>query len=131
MAGYLGNDELTALERLVAVVDPGPWKAMVEGRDHDSGDDFIMVGPPGDRGEDVYITRDSRPADPATLDYIAAACSFLSALIAEVRRLRAAVRNRSIPSMASASAASADLRAAGSLQECGATTQVRLRRGGQ
>jgi hypothetical protein len=79
---------LATLERLSERVDPGPWRAMIEGRDHTSGDDFIMVGPEEDRREDMYVERDSGPADPATLDFIAAACSSVPTLVAEIRRLR-------------------------------------------
>jgi len=66
------------------------WRSMVEGRDHLAGDSFIMVGTEGERGEDIYITRDSGAAAAATLDLIAAARTYLPALIEEVRRLRAA-----------------------------------------
>ena len=84
----LTDEVLDRLERLSDRADPVPWRAMVEGRNHMSGDDFIMVGPEKDRREDMYVARDSGPADPATLDLIAAARTYLPALIAEVRRLR-------------------------------------------
>ncbi|MCC2317040.1 hypothetical protein [Cellulomonas chengniuliangii] len=66
------------------------WRSMVEGRDHLAGDSFIMVGTEGERGEDIYVTRDSGAAAAETLDLIAAARTHLPALIEEVRRLRAA-----------------------------------------
>lgn len=53
-----------------------------------SGDDFIMVGDDDDRREDIYVNRDSGPADGATLDLIAAARTYLPILITEIRRLR-------------------------------------------
>lgn len=84
----LTEEVLSHLEALVAHADPGPWRAMVEGRDHVSGDSFIMVGSPHDRREDVYVTRDSGPADDATLDLIAASVTYLPTLIRELRRLR-------------------------------------------
>ena len=46
---------------------------MVEGRDHVAGDSFILVGEGSDRSEDIYVTRDSGPADAPFLDLIAAA----------------------------------------------------------
>ena len=84
----LGDEVLTHLEKLSEAADPGPWCAMVEGRDHTAGDNFIMIGPPGDRREDMYVTRDSGPADGPTLDLVAAARTYLPALVAEIRRLR-------------------------------------------
>lgn len=84
----LTEEVLSHLEVLIARADPGPWRAMVEGRDHVSGDSFIMVGEPDDRREDMYVTRDSGPADRATLDLIAASASYLPALVREIRRLR-------------------------------------------
>ncbi len=63
---------------------------MVEGRDHVSGDSFIVVGEMDDRREDLYLSRDSGPADAATLDLVAAARTYLPALVAEIRRLRSA-----------------------------------------
>jgi len=65
---------------------------MVEGRDHVSGDSFIMVGSSDDRAEDLYVFRDSGPAKPADLDVIAAARSYLPLLVAEIRRLRRAAQ---------------------------------------
>lgn len=84
----LTEELLSKLEALVERADPGPWRAMVEGRDHVSGDSFIMVGLPDDRREDMYVTRDSGPADAATLDLIAASATYLPILVQELRRLR-------------------------------------------
>lgn len=49
----LSDEELGRLERLSEACDPPPWKAMVEGRDHISGDSFIQVGVDDDRREDI------------------------------------------------------------------------------
>lgn len=84
----LTNEVLDFLDDLSARCDPPPWKAMVEGRDHESGDSFIQVGEDGDRGEDIYVTRDSGPADPSFLDLIAAARTYLPLLVEEVRANR-------------------------------------------
>jgi len=86
----LSNEELDHLERLSERCDRPPWKAMVEGRDHESGDSFIQVGGDGDRGEDIYVTRDSGPAEASFLDLIAAARTHLPLLISEVREARSA-----------------------------------------
>ena len=88
MMRELNEDTLSWWLALDSAADPGPWVAMVEVRDHIAGDSFIMVGDVLDRREDIYVTRDSGPADPATLDLIAAARTYLPALASEVLRLR-------------------------------------------
>jgi hypothetical protein len=85
----ISDETLSFLEALSQRCDPPPWRAMVEGRDHVSGDSFIQVGEDSDRGEDIYVTRDSGPADAAFLDLIAAARTYLPILIEEVRAWRA------------------------------------------
>jgi hypothetical protein len=88
-----------ALDRLVRLSeqgDPPPWRSLVEGRDHDSGDTFIMVAAGSDRREDVYLSRDSGPADAVTHDLIAEARNALPLLINEVRRLRAELEARGL-----------------------------------
>jgi hypothetical protein len=61
---------------------------MMEGRDHTSGSSFIMTGPQGSRGEDIELTG----ATDEDHDFIAEARQDVPRLIAEVRRLRAALR---------------------------------------
>ena len=84
----ISDDDLDRLQRLSDRCDPGPWTAVVEGRDQMSGDSFIQTGEDNDRGEDIYVTRDSGPAEAAYLDLIAAARTYLPILIAEVRNHR-------------------------------------------
>jgi hypothetical protein len=79
------EEVLRLLEVLSERCDPSPWKAMVEGRDHESADGFIQVGEDWDRGEDICVTRDSGPADAPFLDLIADARTYLPLLIEEVR----------------------------------------------
>lgn len=88
MMPRLDDETLAWLATLSERGDPPPWTASVEGRDHDSGESFIMTGTPDDRREDIYVTRDSGPAIPADLDLIAAARTYLPLLVAEVQRLR-------------------------------------------
>jgi hypothetical protein len=83
------DEEIDELRQLCERAAPGPWRAMVEGRDHTSGDSFIMVGTVADRGEDMYVSRDSGPAAPEDLDFIAAARNSLPHLIDELVKLRA------------------------------------------
>jgi hypothetical protein len=91
----LSDEMLDRLANLSQRCDPPPWKAMVEGRDHESGDSFIQVGEDRDRGEDIYVTRDSGPADESFLDLIAAARTYLPLLIEEVRACRSAANKES------------------------------------
>lgn len=85
-AERLSDAELARLDQLLADASPAPWVASIEGRDHTSGEDVILIGDP--REEDMYVSRDSAPASAADLDLIAAARNSLPALIAEVRRAR-------------------------------------------
>lgn len=84
----LDDDALARLVRLSDRGDPPPWTSFVEGRDHTSGETFIMVGAEDDRREDLYLTRDSGPADAASYDLIAEARNALPILIEEILRLR-------------------------------------------
>jgi hypothetical protein len=47
-----------------------------------------MIGAEGDRREDLYLSRDSGPADAPTHDLVAEARNALPFLIGEIRRLR-------------------------------------------
>jgi hypothetical protein len=84
----VSDAELDELRRLCTSATPAPWRAMVEGRDHSSGDSFIMIGRDDDRDEDMYVTRDSGPASASDLDFIAAARNYLPRLIDELADLR-------------------------------------------
>ena len=92
MDDALTDVELAAIERRCAEASPGPWQAFVEGRDHVSGDTFIMIGLGDERGADMYVSQDDergrRWAAAQDLDFIAAARQDIPRLIAEVRRLR-------------------------------------------
>jgi hypothetical protein len=85
---HVSDGELDELRRLCESATPAPWRAMVEGRDHTSGDSFIMVGGDDDRDEDMYVSRDSGPAMASDLDFIAAARNYLPRLIDEITELR-------------------------------------------
>ena len=84
----LSEEALDMLLQLSERGDPPPWISSIEGRDHMSGDNVILVGNDGDRREDIYVTRDSGPASISDLDLIAAARTYLPVLIAEIRALR-------------------------------------------
>jgi len=90
MSGERVTDaEIDELRKFSERVAPAPWRAIVEGRDQEAGDSFIMIGPEEDRDEDMYVSRDSGPASSAELDFIAAARNYLPRLLKEIIRLRA------------------------------------------
>jgi hypothetical protein len=79
----ISDAELDAMLARCTAATPGPWKSYIEGRDHESGSDFIMTGP-GGSGEDIELTGATR----ADQDFIANARQDVPRLIAEIRRLR-------------------------------------------
>lgn len=85
-ADALTPEEIARLRALLAASAPGPWRSMIEGRDHDSGDSFIMTGEGGARGEDIYLSG----AGVADQDLIAAMQQALPRLLDELERLRSA-----------------------------------------
>ncbi len=63
---------------------PGPWKPLVEGREHQCGSSFIMVGEGPDRRDDIELTG----ATDADYDFIASARQDVPLLVEEVFRLQ-------------------------------------------
>ncbi|MGH3370544.1 MAG: hypothetical protein ACRDPR_11120 [Nocardioidaceae bacterium] len=88
----LTDAELEKMDRRVGAASPAPWKSFVEGRDHESGDSFILIGGLDSTQPDMYVSHDGAPAPAADLDFIAHARQDVPRLIAEVRRLRALLR---------------------------------------
>jgi hypothetical protein len=82
----LTDSDLDEMQQRVDAASEGPWRSFIEGRDHTSGDDFIHIGTHDE--PDMYVTRDTKPADAADLDFIAHARQDIPRLISEVRRLR-------------------------------------------
>lgn len=87
----MNDKELKAILDRCTATTPGPWKSWIEGRDHESGDSFIMTGiSDGEdifseqRGEDIYLSG----ATKQDQDFIAHAKQDIPKLIAEIRRLR-------------------------------------------
>lgn len=76
--------EFTKLE-LIAILErcnattPGPWKSFVEGRDHDSGSDFIQTA-----GEDIELSG----ATVNDQDFIASAKQDIPALVKMIASLK-------------------------------------------
>lgn len=84
----MSDEDLNAIERRCNAATPGPWRAFIEGRDHLGGDSFIMTGPEGERGDDIYLSTYGKAVDDADHDFIAGARQDVPRLLAEVRRLR-------------------------------------------
>ena len=80
----LDKNIIKEIERRCNAARPGPWKSYIEGRDHESGSNFIMVGEGKQRLDDIELVG-------ATLqdqDFIAHAKQDVPLLINEIKRLR-------------------------------------------
>jgi len=75
----ISDDELLRIERQCSTATSGPWVSFVEGRDHQSGSDFIRT-PRGD----IELSGASR----ADQDFIASARQDIPRLLNEVRQLK-------------------------------------------
>lgn len=84
MSEMLSDEELNSIAGRVAAATPGPWRSFIEGRDHQSGSNFIMTGGIGSRGEDIELTG----ATVADQDFIAAARQDIPRLVHAVRTLQ-------------------------------------------
>ena len=84
----LTDPDLDEIRARCDAATPGPWKYMVEGRDHTSGDSFIMRGTKGDRHPDLYLSADGNPATDADCDFVASARQDVPRLLQEIARLR-------------------------------------------
>jgi hypothetical protein len=80
----ISEEELQEIEQRWAETTPGPWTSYIEGRDHFSGDSFIMTGK-----EDIYLTG----ATKADQDFMAHSKQDIPKLIQEIRRLRTLLTN--------------------------------------
>ena len=78
------DEELKEIGARCQAATPGPWRAYVEGRDHESGSSFIMTGEGRNRGEDIELAG----ATVADYDFIAHARQDVPRLLAEIERLR-------------------------------------------
>ncbi|GAA0976043.1 hypothetical protein GCM10009555_035030 [Acrocarpospora macrocephala] len=87
--GWLTDAELGLLRNLGDAGSPLPWRAMVEGRDHWSGDSFIMIGPEDRREDDMYVSREYGRTGTANLDLTAGARTALPRLLDEIVTRRA------------------------------------------
>jgi hypothetical protein len=80
----LDDAELEAIRRRCNAATPGPWKSMIEGRDHTSGNSFIITGGGNGRGSDIELSG----ATDADQDFIANARQDIPRLLEEIIRLK-------------------------------------------
>ncbi len=80
----LAERELTEIRLRCDAATGGPWKALIDGRDHESGSDFIMTGTGSSRGEDIELSGGSR----ADHEFVAHARQDIPRLLDEVARLQ-------------------------------------------
>ena len=76
--------ELTEIENRVNQTQNGPWKAFIEGRDHESGSSFIMTGTESNRGDDIELLG----ATIADIDFIANAKQDITNLLQMIKELQ-------------------------------------------
>jgi hypothetical protein len=91
----ISDQELREMWDRLRAASPGPWRPMIEGRDHVAGDDFIMIGEGAERSDDMYVLRENRPADREDLDFIGHARQDMERLLGEVEHLRSGAPNGS------------------------------------
>lgn len=80
----IDETELNEIELRCSKAQEGPWKAFIEGKDHESGTNFIMTGEGDQRGEDIEMLG----ATEADYVFIANARQDIPKLLQEVRRLK-------------------------------------------
>ncbi len=85
------EEELIEIENRCKAATEGAWKSYVEGRDHESGDSFIMTGV--DKGENIWSSSRQQDiylsgATVADQDFIAHAREDIPKLLAEIKRLK-------------------------------------------
>ena len=78
------QEELEQIRQRCLAATPGPWKSYVEGRDHNSGSNFIMTGLGQNRGNDIELIG----ATVADQDFVACARQDIPRLLDEIERLR-------------------------------------------
>lgn len=84
----LSEKEIQEIELRVDQAQNGPWKAYIEGRDHESGSSFIKTGSEEDPGVDIKLIG----ATNADIDFIANAKQDIPKLIKEIKELRSQIK---------------------------------------
>lgn len=86
----LTSAEVAEVQARCDRASPGPWRSMIEGRDHTSGSSFIMTGPPSERGPDIELS--GATADDQ--EFIAHARQDVPRLLDELARLQSELNRR-------------------------------------
>lgn len=81
---FLDESELEAIIQRCNKASSGPWVSYVEGRDHESGSNFIMTGSVGNRGDDIELSG----ATIEDQDFIANARQDIPRLLDEIKILK-------------------------------------------
>ncbi len=84
----MSDERLNAIRARSRAARPGPWTAIVEGRDQTSGSSFIMIGSGDQRGEDLHLAGEDKPVPTPDYDFIAHARQDIDYLLDEIERLR-------------------------------------------
>jgi hypothetical protein len=80
----IAEEELNEIEQRANKAQKSPWKAFIEGRNHESGSDFIMIGLAENRKDDIELIG----ATADDYDFIANARQDIPKLINEIRELK-------------------------------------------
>ena len=80
----LSPKKLEEIKKRCDAASPGPWKSYIEGRDHEAGSNFIMVGKGRGRKDDIELVG----AKIEDQDFIANARQDIPLLIEEIERLK-------------------------------------------
>jgi hypothetical protein len=80
----IAEEELNEIEQRANKAQNSPWKAFIEGRNHESGSDFIMIGLAENRKDDIELIG----ATADDYDFIANARQDIPKLINEIRELK-------------------------------------------
>ncbi|TJZ66845.1 hypothetical protein FAZ21_16815 [Chitiniphilus eburneus] len=84
---FISDGYLDEVERRCNAAAPMPWVSYVEGRDHQSGSNFIMIGEGENRREDIELIG----ASVADQDFIAKARQDIPQLIEAIRFLKKSI----------------------------------------
>lgn len=80
----LSSKKLGEIKKRCDVASPGPWKSYIEGRVHEAGSNFIMIGEGKSRKDDI----EPIGAKTEDQDFIANARQDIPLLIKEIERLK-------------------------------------------
>jgi len=84
----MSDEKLIEIKRRSEAARPGPWKSYIEGRDHESGSNFVMV--PNESSK-TSVLEFSGQVSEADQDFIAHAREDIPALLAEIERLKSKI----------------------------------------